>query len=246
MAIAMVVIAMLLGTILVPLQSQVESRKYDETQKILDQAREALLGYAAANGYFPCPADSTSNGQEASGTDHSISDSCPASVRGSNDTYIGFLPAATLGFTPVDSSGYAVDAWGLTVNRIRYAVTRRSISGVRPFVTQNGIRTAGMSNVLSNTNLLKICSSGLNAIGTACGAGVTALAENVPIVVWSLGPNAGTSGGAAPHEDKNLAATRVFVKRDKSDVSGNEFDDVVTWISSPMVFNRLIAAGQLP
>ena len=48
LAIAVFIMALLLGSILVPLQSQIRSRKLDETQRILDQAREALLGYVAA------------------------------------------------------------------------------------------------------------------------------------------------------------------------------------------------------
>lgn len=247
MAVAIFIIALLLGSILVPLQSQVESRKYDDTRRILDQAREALLGYAAAYGYFPCPADSTSNGLEAAGSTHGSPGSCPASVSGSDNTYNGFLPAATLGLTPTDANGYALDAWGLTQNRIRYAVSSRDVGGVtRPFVSQNGIRNAGMANILSSTTLLKVCNSGVGASGTNCGAGVVTLIENAPVVIWSLGPNAATTGGAAPHENRNLSSDRVFVMRDKSNVSGAEFDDVVTWISPPVLFNRLIAAGQLP
>ena len=54
MAVAMFIIALLLGSILVPLQTQIESRNFENTQRILDQAREALIGFAAANGRFPC------------------------------------------------------------------------------------------------------------------------------------------------------------------------------------------------
>ena len=247
MAVAIFIIALLLGSILVPLQTQVESRNYDQTQRILEQARETLVGYAAAYGYFPCPADSTSNGEEASGSNHGSPGSCPKSVSGANETYNGFLPAVTLGFTPTDDNGYAVDAWGLRQNRIRYAVSRRDIGSVnRPFVSQNGMRDAGMAAILDNSSLLKVCSSGAGASGTDCGAGVVALAKNVPVVIWSLGPNAATTGGSAPHEDKNLNGNRVFVMREKSDVSTAEFDDIVTWISPLTVFNRMIAAGNLP
>ena len=117
LAVVVFVITLLLGSILVPLTTQVESRKYDETQRILDQAREALVGYAVANGRLPCPASTTSNGQEATGAGWPGSGTCAAAVTGAN-TWIGFLPAATLGFTPVDTQGYAVDAWGLTQNLI--------------------------------------------------------------------------------------------------------------------------------
>ena len=64
MAVAMFIIALLLGSILVPLQTQIESRNFESTQRMLDQAREAIIGFAAANGRLPCPASATSNGAE--------------------------------------------------------------------------------------------------------------------------------------------------------------------------------------
>lgn len=255
MAVAIFIIALLLGSILVPLQSQVESRNYDQTQRILEQAREALIGYAAANGYFPCPAF-TNNGLEAVGTNHTVgaANTCPATVWGGT-TYVGFLPAAAIGFTPTDANGYAVDAWGLTQNRIRYAVAGNlvTINGVsQPFTRVNGMRNAGLANIAAATNLLYVCNSGTGVVaGTNCGTAV-ALASNAVVVIWSVGPNAATTGGVSTDERQNpnptagFSADRIFVSRTKSEGTSGEFDDIVTWISPPTLFNRLIAAGQLP
>ena len=255
LAIAMAVIALLLGSILVPLQTQVESRNYEQTQRILDQARDALLGYAAAYGYLPCPADYGFVSVGAEATHTPSTGDCLSSGGGSVDgggttgVYIGYLPAVTLGFTPTDSSGYAVDAWGTTQNRIRYAVSYTTVTTTKPFTKTNGIRSAGMSNVMGAT-LLSVCNTATGASPSACASASTTLTSNAIAVLWSLGPNVGTSGGTSTHEAQNAealaSADRVFVKRDKSDVSGSEFDDVVTWISPPMLFNRLLAAGQLP
>jgi hypothetical protein len=249
MAVAVFIIALLLGSILVPLETQIENRQYADTQRILEQARETLLGFAAANGYFPCPADATSNGREATGFDHTGTGSCPASVTGSN-TYVGFFPAAALGFTPIDSQGYALDGWGLTQNRIRYAVSNQNIgASTRTFVSQNtsssGMREATMQSISTATNLLYVCNSGTGVTTTDCGTAVS-LISNAPVVIWSLGANAATVGGSTPHESKNLDDNRIFVMHDKSNVSGAQFDDVVTWISPSMLFSRLIASGQLP
>src|SRR5690606_39009924 len=52
-AVSLSIIALVLGSVLVPLQTQLENRKLDETRRMLDVAAEMLLGYAAANGYFP-------------------------------------------------------------------------------------------------------------------------------------------------------------------------------------------------
>ena len=251
LAVAIFIIALLLGSVLVPLQSQVESRRYDDTQRILEQAREALLGYAAANGYFPCPADYALGSLGAEVTHNLGTGVCAATVNGggTGGVYVGFLPAVTLGFTPVDAQGYALDAWGLTQNRIRYAVSYTTVGGTtNPFTRTNGIRSAGMGNVQAAA-LLSVCNTATGSTATACAAGAT-LTSNAIVVIWSLGPNAATTGGVSTDEAENaqsLAATdRVFVMRTKSSVTASEFDDVVTWIAAPTLFNRLIAAGQLP
>ena len=252
-AVALFVIALVLGSLLVPLQSQVESRNYETTQRILDQAREALIGYAVANGRFPCPASATSNGAEDfSATGTAADGTCDATVTGAN-VYHGFLPAATLGFTPADSNGYALDAWGLSPqNRIRYAVSSVTVNGItRPFTRTNGMRNATMASIAAATTLLYVCNSGTGVLGVAPYCAL-ALASSVPVVVWSVGPNAATSGGTSidelqnPNPTAGFSADRVFVSKTKSDGTGGEFDDVVSWIGTSSLFNRMIAAGQLP
>ncbi|MGQ0578823.1 MAG: type II secretion system protein [Betaproteobacteria bacterium] len=245
-AIAVFVITLLLGGILVPLTTQVERRKNEETNRILDQAREALIGYAAANGRFPCPASATSNGAEhffsPGGT--AANGICHASVTFTS-VYVGFLPAATIGLTPVDEQGYALDGWGLAQNRIRYAVSSQTVNSITlPFTKTSGMRSAGMSNIVSATTLQYVCNSGTGVTGTNCNTAVT-LASSVPAVIWSLGPNAPT-GGISTDEAENLDNDRIFVSRTRSTGTSGDFDDLVTWIGAPALFNRLIAAGQLP
>lgn len=236
LAIALFIVALLLGAVLVPLQSQVETRRFDETQRTLDVAREALLGYAAAYGYLPCPADAASNGQEPSvGVDH-ITGACPS--------YFGFLPGALLSLAPVDAQGYALDAWS---NRIRYAVSNEPVAGIAaPFTRSGGMSAATIPSVGAAANLLHVCGSGTGVIaGTSCGAATT-LATRAVIVVWSLGPNAATGGGTSADEAQNMNSDRLFVSRVRSTASGNEFDDVVSWVPSAIIISRLVAAGQLP
>jgi hypothetical protein len=208
---------------------------------VMGEALEALLGYAAANGYFPCPADAASNGQEAAGTDH-VTGVCPV--------WYGFLPAAALGLAAVDSQGYAVDGGRQTQNRIRYAVTSQTISGVTfPFTKRNGSRTVGVLS-LDAEDLLFVCGSGtgVNA-GLNCG-GATTLTSRAVAVVWSVGGNAAT-GGSSVDEAENPnpnggSADRLFVSRSRSVVSGAVFDDVLSWIPTSVYVNRMLAAGQLP
>lgn len=260
MAVAIVVIAILLGGILVPLQAQVESRKIEETNRILEQAREALTGYAAGNGRFPCPASATSNGAE------SFAVGGNATNGNCSNFFDGFLPAATLGITPTDAQGYAVDTWGLTQNRIRYAVSNVTVNTItNPFTKVNGMRSAGMASIASCVQgapiaicpspggLLYVCNSGTGVVaGSNCGTAVK-LTDNAIAVIWSVGPNARTPlGGSAPHEAENPnpnggSGDRIFVSKERfvSQAAG-DFDDQLTWIGSPPLFNRLIVAGQLP
>ena len=76
------------------------------------------------------------------------------------------LPAALLGFRPVDSDGYALDGWGLASNRIRYAISNHTVPGVsQPFTRLNGLRSLPISS-LGNPALFHICQSGNGVTAT--------------------------------------------------------------------------------
>ncbi len=240
LAIVLLGVALLAGGLLMPLSTQYEQRKVAETRQLLEQARQALIGFAAANGRLPCPASDTSNGQEsfAAGGD--------ASNGNCSNYYDGFLPAAALGLSPTDQNGFALDAWAQPQNRLRYAVFSGTINSVSaPFTRSNGMRNATMSEISSAT-LLSVCATATGITGSGCGS-ATALSSRTPAVIFSLGKNA-ASGGAAADEAANLNNNRVFVFHDPTpaDAANGEFDDVATWLSLHVLFNLMIAAGQLP
>ena len=252
-AVGMVVLALLLGGILVPLKTQIETRKFEETQRMLNQAREAILGYVIANGYFPCPADAASNGAEALPPDppgppahDSGTGICAATTGDGTAGYHGFLPARTLGFAPVDDQGYGVDAWGLSTNRIRYSVYADAGTIGKTLVRSGGMATTGIP-VLGSATLFNLCLSGSAVTAVDCGAGSApaqvTLATNAVVVIWSVGPR---SAAASVHETENLNNNRVFVSRTRGEASGAEFDDVVTWVPMTVVISRMVAGGQLP
>ena len=54
-AIGMFLMSVLLSAILTPLTAQIEQRKVNETQSSLAQITDALMGFATAHGYLPCP-----------------------------------------------------------------------------------------------------------------------------------------------------------------------------------------------
>ena len=271
LAIVLFVVALLLGGMLLPLAAQQDIRNYGDTQKILAEARDALLGFAMANDRLPCPASATSNGVESFCLNPS--DAClPATTTTTvqshgrcSNPYDGFLPAATLGFTPIDAQGYALDGWGgETLHRIRYAVSTNSPSSNNnyppyqsdfsstgaafAFTYASGMKTISMTTLSPE---LTVCNTGTGMQNTglrlaACAANAS-LATDAVAVVYSLGKNAGTGGAGAeenhnPNPQSTLVADRAFVNA----TQGSAFDDQVLWLSKSTLFNRMVAAGKLP
>lgn len=255
LAIALAVVGLLLGGLLIPLSTQIAQRNESATQKQLDEIKEALLGFAAANGRLPCPASAASKGVEffAAGGDASNGDCGSAS----GGAFIGFVPGVTLGLSQVDAEGFAVDAWGNNpYNRIRYAVSSDTLNSVQyPFTRFGGMRSATMSWVAS-AELLHVCAAGTGVALTGgawhCAAGGDAtntLTFNAPVVIWSTGANSATGGTSTdeiqnPNPVNGSSLDRIFVSRTRS--ASPEFDDIVTWMSAGRLVNRLIVAGQLP
>ena len=100
MAFVLVIVTLLLGGLLVPFTTQVEQKRIAETQKAMEEIKEALLGYAVANGRLPCPVKDL---PPMSG------DAPPPPCA----NVAGFLPYSTLGVS-------RADAWG---HLYRYAVS---------------------------------------------------------------------------------------------------------------------------
>jgi prepilin-type N-terminal cleavage/methylation domain-containing protein len=251
LALTLAIMATLAGAILVPFVAQVSQRNVSSTERILEDAKESLIGYASAAGRLPCPATDTSHGAEAfSAAPNPVGDA----VNGRCAVFVGFLPAATLGFTPIDSDGFAVDAWGTTKNRIRYAVWDGTVptggTNTFPFTKKDGMRTATPGSMVA-ADMYFVCSTGVGVnAGTNCGSAVT-LTKNAPVVIWSVGANAST-GGTSTDEAQNPnpnggSADRIFVSRSRTDAgSGGEFDDSVTWVSVGSLISRMVLSGTLP
>jgi prepilin-type N-terminal cleavage/methylation domain-containing protein len=232
MAMVLLIVGLLLGGGLSLLNVQVELQRTRATQKTLEEARESLIGFAMAHGRLPCPASPTSSGIES-----------PEGGGVCTHPYNGFLPAATLGLPGVDSQGYLSDAWGLSANRIRYAVTTAHGSSA---TTTDGIRTTTMAIFSPN---LSVCSSATGMTSSSCGS-APALTNTAVAVIYSLGKNAAhTSGaGSAADEAANQANSRFFVSHppSASGAPNGEFDDILTWLSSNVLYSRLVQAGRLP
>ena len=227
MAVVVFVIALLLGSILVPLQTQVEQRQISDTEKALDEIREALVGFALANGFLPCP-DKTGGG--GAGTANDGTEDVTAAT-GTCVATEGHVPWTTLGVG-------ANDAWG---NRFRYRVA--GAFAQRSPGTTFGLTTAG--------SLTVVCPA------PGCNPSYTYTTNTPAVVLshgrnglGAVNASAGTANPAPASTDEleNSDSDSTFVKRPPSaaGASAGEFDDVVAWLSVNILLNRMVAAGKLP
>ena len=241
--VVIVILTILASGLAVPLAAQLQMRRAAETERTLDAAREALLGFAAAHGRLPCPAS------EAGGGEESFAPGGDATNGNCSNFYDGLLPGAALGLSPLDARGYVRDAWASPRNRVRYAVFGggAAVNGVvNPLTREGGMRLATMPALGGASHFIFICSTAAAASGANCGPAANQLTRRAAFVLVSLGANAPAVPAPGGDEARNLSGTPVFVQREASIASGNEFDDIVAWTPVHLVINRLLSAGLLP
>jgi len=199
MAVVLVIVGLLLGGLLVPLSVQRDLKDYGNTKLSLDQAKEALYGYALSHSavdgkpYLPCPDTDQDGYENRAGAD------C--------DEDIGDLPTGDLGLQ-------RTDAWD---NRFRYRVSPDFASSATGFILSH----SGNITVLDN-------------------AGDTVV-SGIPALILSSGKN-GAGAPASPGEAENADTDATFVSHEHTDT----FDDLVVWLSTSVLMNRMVTAGQLP
>lgn len=220
-AIVLVIVGLMIGGLLTPLSAQMEQRRVADTRRMLEEAREALIGYAVRHGHLPCPAISAANGEE----DRS-------GYRCTDERRDGLLPWATLGLPKLD-------AWN---HLYRYSVTPAFADSGQRFklITPRDITiyTRDASGALAYAAPAQdipavIVSHGANSEGAYNELGVAA------------------AGATRGNEDErtNAQSDVNFVARPHSDnraQQGGEFDDIVVWVSPNILFNRMVAAQVLP
>jgi prepilin-type N-terminal cleavage/methylation domain-containing protein len=241
--VVLVILTVMLSGLAMPLAAQLQMRRHEETRRQLDEAKETLLGFAAAHARLPCPASAASNGMEsfAAGGD--------AANGNCSHFYDGYLPGATLGLAPLDSEGFARDAWMTPRNRIRYAVfgAGASVNGItNPLTRANGMQAATLPGLAAAPHFLLICSTGAAASASSCGPAANQLTRRAAFVLLSLGPNANDTPAPGSAEARNQAGDPVFVHQAQAMGGNAEFDDVIQWVAFHLVVNRLLTAGRLP
>lgn len=219
LAVAMFILVLILGSILVPLGTQVEQRQTSDTQRILDEAREALIGFALINGRLPRPATSSADGAEN------------PSVCATDAACTGFIPWTTLGTTKTD-------AWGKI---IRYSVTPAFANSAFSYATLTTGATKTVQTRNSAGSLTNLATS-VPAVLFSHGLRFYGTTDNGFAVADSLDTT-------NTDEDTNNTASTLFVMRPASRNSvspGGEFDDIVIWISTSTLASRIANAGKLP
>lgn len=243
LSIVLLIMGLVLGGLAMPLAVQRENARIRDGQTQLQSIMTAVEGFALVNGFLPCPATPASDGYAAPG-----GAGCT--------TQHGFVPATTLDVGGVrNADNLLLDPWG---SPIRYSVTASDTdgNGLWDFTSPGEMQAVTMPVLLPD---LVVCSSSSGASATACGSANVTLADQSPLVIYSLGKdwtsftsvdqleNVGdTLGGGASGSSYPVAADAVFVARGRSDMSGNEFDDLVVWLSANALYRGLVDAGHLP
>lgn len=217
MAIVLLLITILLGGGLTVFQSQVDQQRNADTKKALEEAKQALIGYAAAQTppHFPCPDRATGAGANDGTEDRTSATVCPL--------YEGNVPWVTLGIA-------GRDAWG---NRLHYRVTPAFINQTTGIaLTSVGVLTINDENAVAVAQAAPVVllSYGNNGLGATTGGGAV-----IP------------AAGAGANETENLDADTTFIlapHTSESGAAGGYFDDIVTWMPTNLILSRLIDAGK--
>lgn len=237
LAVVFTIISLLLATALYTLSAQTEQRNFEETRRRLEAARELLLAFAVANGRLPCPAITSSGGQEA-----------PVGGGTCTSSYGGFLPARTIGYQIIDQGGNALDAWS---NPIRYAVSSTTptctpaATASAHFTTALSLRTNGIT---CQPNDLVVCRSATGINATSCNTATPVTNQNILVaIIFSIGKN-GVTGSGGIDEAANVNGDQVFVWHTPTPAgaANGEFDDQMTWITVGELYGKLVSAGLLP
>ena len=231
LAVAIFVIALILGSLVVPLSTQVDQRQTAEARLRLEELRDALSGHAAAQGYLPCP-DTNNDGLEDV-------------AAGNCNNAEGNVPWATLGVQPTDP-------WG---HRFRYPVSpqyaQRGPIGLS-LSTPGTLQICSTSACAAGDRITEVPPSLNAAVAVLISHGPNGWGAIIPATgAQRLPTGCATVAGCAAmtaNEIANADGDDIFVSRERSpaDSTSGEFDDIVLWLSPHVLKQRMVAAGRLP
>jgi len=218
LAIVLVIVALLASGLMMGMTAQRTSAENTDAQRQLENIREALLGYAMANGRLPCPANPALTSADATvGTEDRPNASSPC-----NRIY-GVVPWVALSLPETDP-------WG---RRFTY-FANASFTAPLPA----GALASFTLSTTGNANIKDSAASGSN-LASNLPAVVISHGSN-GLGAWQT--NGVQLGGAAGNELENANSTLTFVAHTPT----NDFDDLVVWIVPSILNARMVAAGRLP
>jgi len=263
LAVVIGIVALLLGALLVPLATQIQGRNIKETRESLARIKEALTGFAMTQGRLPCPdTDAAPDGRE-----NSPCGAWPQSTE-------GFLPYLDLGVPATDAWGrvfrYAVSSefTYATVPGAPAAANQLDMSDANLAVGFINVETRGDDPTTGGGGETKETIT----LSDRAPAAVLSTGPNGFGGTWLDGAGTLPATTAGTHERINVDTTpanfpipplviappwRTFVQRQHTPESAAcsdtvegqpfcEYDDLLIWLSAPVLFNRLVEARQLP
>jgi prepilin-type N-terminal cleavage/methylation domain-containing protein len=242
LAMVLFIVALLLGGLLVPLASQLEGRKRLEAQEQLERIKEALIGFAIVNGRLPCFTTEVNPMLDTYGTEDAVCnptglhfngiEAC-TDVDGDGVPDVpcdGILPWKTLGL----ASG--MDPWGIQ----RTSEGDRWIGYWRYRIDQNFTNVPCNGDAGISMSRDPVFCDQLNVVNSA-GAALVSDTELPVAIIYSTGANMRENGHNASYEPSSAQDPTY----QGGEVSG-DFDDILTWLSRPLLFSRMVQAGRLP
>jgi prepilin-type N-terminal cleavage/methylation domain-containing protein len=263
LAVVIGIVALLLGALLVPLATQIQGRNIKETRESLAQIKEALIGYAMTQGRLPCP----TTGAVPDGLEDAPCGVWPQSTE-------GFLPYVTLGVPATDAWGrvfrYAV------ASEFTYATNPGAPPAASQLDLSDSNSPFGFINVQTRGDNPGVGSGGetkeIIILSDRAPAVVMSVGPNCFGGTWlnSAGTLPATTAGT--DEGGNVDSTpanfpipplkvappwRTYIHRLHTPADAGcsdtaegqpfcEYDDLMIWLSAPVLFNRLVEARQLP
>ncbi len=252
LAVVLFIIGLLVAGLLGPLATQLEQRERQQTIDVLKTIEESLYGFAIGNGRLICPDCTDNTGTCAALTaNDGQEDRTGAAPNQICATAIGNLPWVDLGVPQLD-------AWD---RRYMYRVTVNFADDADGTALAACSTTVGVSFQLCSAGNISVQEKGgaCPVVATIPGSNPdgtpTAVANNIPALVYSEGKKLVTEQPLSCYQQENTDLDGIFVSTDFSQHEGADpadatlnyyYDDLVVWISPHILMNRMVNAGRLP
>jgi prepilin-type N-terminal cleavage/methylation domain-containing protein len=264
MAVVLVIVGLLVSAFLMPLSAQRDQKDYNETRQKIANLKEGLLGFVVTNRRLPCP-DTDGDGLENLALPLVVDDTPIIGKSTQTFTCInleGLLPFQSLGLERLDS-------WSNIFSyRVAPALSTRTVEWSLNGATGNVVSDTYFTLSSNGDITVRTRGDDPSTAGITESKFIYNLVTNAAVVIISHGKNGygatnytGVILPAAPasnlDETANIAAGTIKISRFVASPSSAcsdtaegasycEFDDMVDWLPTQLIFNRMVVAGQLP